>query len=331
MILNQIVRDFITENPDIKSKRGIAIELVRLYPEKFKSVEHARTHVREVTGSHGQRGRNNYSNPEMTKFFYNGFEKWAQENLNNELTPWSDPFVIPNSIKKLNVISDIHSVFLDKDVLNKFLKQTKDKTALLINGDLIDSESLSRHLKGHNFVSYDAELEICHQLLKGFKEEFDHVYFKEGNHDFWLERYLLTNAREIFRARGLQLKELLRCGELGVHHIHNLKYIQYGDLDILHGHEFSTSFGMGKFPSRGYVDRWQTFKKTYNVKLLTAHSHKVDISMSPKSKSGEFGICYVQPAMCKKSPAYNPYGGYENGWASLTNNDGAVEVVIHTA
>ena len=76
----------------------------------------------------------------------------------------------------------------------------------------MDSESLSRHLKGHNLIEYEKELELCHNLLKGFKEEFDHVYFKEGNHDFWLERYLLNNAREIFRLRGLDLKTLLRLG-----------------------------------------------------------------------------------------------------------------------
>jgi len=320
-----IVRDFITKNPEVKSKKEIAKTLVKTHPKLFKDLESARSSVRFVTGSNGETNRRKVNSTEQ-KFFYNGFNTWAQNNLNSEDRPWDEPFVIPSSIKELNIIADLHSVHLDHKVMEKFLKSTKNKEALLLNGDLLDSETLSRHLISHNAVEYDKEVEICRQILKGLKEEFNHVYFKEGNHDFWLERYLLINSRAMlstFKERGVNVQELLQCAGIGVNHIHNLKYIQYGDLDIIHGHEFP-GFGNGKFPSVGVLDKWQSFKKSYKVKILCSHSHKLDKSISRKAKNGDFGEAWVTPAMCKKGSHYAPYAGWDNGWAVVKVNDEGV-------
>lgn len=328
MTKSDLIRQFILEN-NFKDKKEIARQIMKKYPGMYKSLETARLAVRGVTGAKGEAHRKAMTDPNKTKFFYNGFERWAKENLNTEQRPWDTPYQIPY-YKQLNVIADLHSVHLDHKAMSAFLKNTKDKTALLINGDLMDSESLSRHLKGHNLIEYEKELEICHQILKGLKEEFTHVYFHEGNHDFWLERYLLSNAREIFRLRGVGLVDLLRLGELGVHHIHNLSYMTFGDMDILHGHQFP-GFGNGKFPSVGLLDKWQTFKGKYNVKVLCSHSHRNDHSISRKSKDGKFGEAWVTPAMCRKGAQYNPYAGWDNGWTILTNNEGIVDVetIIH--
>ena len=316
----EIVRKFITENPKITKKKEIARLLFEANPETFKDIENARSSVRSVTGSNGVHNRDHITRPDMAKFFYNGFETWAKENLNTEPEPWKEPFVIPSSIKNLSIIADLHSVNLNHNCLTSFLRQTKNKEALIINGDLMDSESLSRHIKGHNLIAYENELELCHQILKGLKQEFNHVYFKEGNHDFWLERYLLTNAREIFRLRGLELKELLRLGELGVHHIHNLQSWQYGDLDGVHAHEFP-GFGMGKFPATGLLDKWQTFKGKYDVKIIGSHCHRYDHAISKKSKDGKHGEAWITPAMCNKMASFNPYAGWDLGWGELSIND----------
>lgn len=326
MTKSDLIRKVITER-GYESKKGLAQYLVKTYPKIFKDLERTRSHIRSITGASGEFSRKAYAKPEMIKFFYNGFDKWAEQNLNTEIAPWNEPFVIPDSIKTLNVIADLHSVHLCEKTMNAFIKNTKDKTAVLVNGDLLDSEALSRHLKGHNVIEYEKELEICHQILKGLKEEFTHVYYKAGNHCFWLERYLLTNAREIFKLLGLELTQLLKLPELGVHYIHNLKYIKYGDLDIIHGHEFP-GFGGGKFPATSLVDRWQTFKHRYDVKVMASHSHRQDHTLSKRSKDGLFGEGWVTPAMCRKSAAYNPYAGWDNGWAELTNNEGKVTVKL---
>ena len=320
------VRSFIKKNKGL-SKKEIARQLYEANPEMFNSIERARDLVRHVSGSKGTKSQIK-KNEEVISYFREGFDKWAKQNLNIEDRPWDEPFIIPDSISVLNVIADLHSVHLDYKVLQQFLKSTKDKTAVLLNGDLMDSESLTRHIKGHNVIEYEKELEICHQILKGLKQEFNHVYFKLGNHDFWLERYLLTNARDVFKLLGLELHLLLRCPEIGVQHINNLKYIKYGDLDIIHGHEFSSSYGAGKFPAAGFVDKWQTFKKRYDIKILASHCHRQDYVVSRRSKDGLYSYGWVTPAMCRKSASYNPYAGWDNGWAVLRNKDGKTSVEL---
>ena len=312
----------------LTSKKGLAAILLERHPDKFLDLEDARSTVRYVTGSNGDKKRNQLSSPTLKKFYYSGFETWVTENLNTELRPWDAPYVIPTGLNTLNIIADLHSVHMDASVMTRFLKQAKDKTALLINGDLLDSESLSRHLKHHNVVDYEKELAICRQILIGLKQEFNHVYFKAGNHDFWLERYLLTNAREIFRLKGLELENLLELNNLNVHYIHNLKYVQFGDLDIIHGHEFNSGFGAGKFPAGGFVDKWQTFKGKYDVKILASHCHRQDVHTSRRSKDGKYGHGWVTPAFCRKSAQYNPYAGWDNGWAVAKKIDGIVEVEL---
>jgi hypothetical protein len=321
-----LVRKHITEFPNVKSKKERARMLAELYPDIFEDGEGARRIVRAVTGSSGEQNRKHTAEK---RFFYNGFEKWAEQNLNTEQRPWDEPFVIPSSIKQLNIIADLHSVHLDHKVLELFLRSTKDKEAVLLNGDLMDSESLSRHLIGHNVVAYETEIEICHKILKGLKEEFNHVYFKAGNHDSWLERYLLTNARHAFRALGTDLTLLLKCPELRVETIHNLSFMQYGDLDICHAHEFP-GFGNGKFPATGLLDKWQTFRHKYNVKILGSHSHRVDHTISKKSKDGKFGEGWITPAMCRKGSSYAPYAGWDNGWAvaKITERGTEVEMTV---
>lgn len=327
MSKNELVRDFLSTTK-LTKKKAIARALFEQYPNTWKDLEDARGCVRYVMGSAGEKKRNEITDSEKSKFFYVQFKEWSEQNLNTENRPWDTPYQFPTGIKTLNIIADLHSVHLDYKVLQKFIKETNDKEALLINGDLLDSESLSRHIKSHNLISYEEELELCHTILKELTKEFTHVYFHQGNHDFWLERYLLINAREIFRLRGIELFELLRCGELGVNTIHNLQYMTFGDLDILHGHQFQ-GFGAGKFPSVGLLDKWQTFKKQYDVKVMCSHSHRNDHSISRKSKDGKFGEAWVTPAMCRKGASYNPYAGWDNGWATASiNNDGKTEVKI---
>jgi hypothetical protein len=321
---SRIIRQFILDNPKLKDDKGRAREILRQNPKMFPDLEAARSLVRSVTGKHGDKGRQEIKDPEKIKFFFE--DKWAKENLNTELQPWDEPFIIPSTIKDMSIIADLHSINLENKCMQSFLKATKKKEALIINGDLMDSESLSRHLKGHNLIAYEDELELCHNILKALKQEFNHVYFKEGNHDFWLERYLLSNAREIFRLRGVELKELLRLGELGVHWIHNLKAWTYGDLNGVHGHEFP-GYGMGKFPATGLLDKWQRFKHRIDVKVIGSHCHKNDMAISKKSVDGKFGYAWITPAMCRKAASYNPYAPNDLGWGQLSiNNDGYTEV-----
>ncbi len=306
---------------DLVEKKGIARVMAERHPKEFPSVETARSVVREVMGQKGVKQRS--QDPQIEKYYGDAFYSWADQ-LNDEVRPWDQPFIIPTATNHLNIIADLHSVHCHKPAMEWFLKRVKNKGAVLINGDMLDSESLSRHIKLQNVVDYDRELEMTHNILKVLKSEFNDVYAKEGNHDFWLERYLLSNARELFRLRGLSVKELLRLGELKVPHIHNLQYIKFHDLDIIHGHELAMGFG-AQFIARAYAKRWQRFKRTMNVKILASHCHREDVEIL-HNQDGTFAYGYVTPAMCRKGAQYNPYGVGDIGYSEAFLTENGVQV-----
>jgi hypothetical protein len=325
-----IVRKYLDDNfvnkgisLDTVEKKGIARVLLKKHPKEFQNLENTRGIIRHVMGQKGESTRGKMKDPQKEKYYGDAFYSWA-EAIDEEERPWDKPFIIPTATKYLTIAADFHSKHCVKNAVEWMLKRTKDKSALLMNGDLLDSESLSRHIKLHNVIDYDKELEMTHNLIKVFKSEFNDVYVKEGNHDFWLERYLLSNARELFRLRGLTVKELLKLGELKVPHIHNLQYIQFHDLDIIHGHEVGMGFG-AQFIARAYAKRWQRFKRRMDVKILTSHCHRQDVEVL-HNQDGTYAYGWVTPAMCRKGAQYNPYAPGDIGYSEAFLTEDGVKV-----
>lgn len=325
MTKSEILRKYLEENYvgkgislDTIEKKSLARVILQKFPKIFRDVEHARHVIRYVMGQQGAFCRKHSEE----KYYGDAFYSWA-EQLDEEERPWDKPFVIPTSTKHMVIGGDFHSKYCVKKAVEWMLKTTKDKSALLMNGDLLDSESLSRHIKLQNVIDYDKELEMTHNLIKVFKSEFNDVYVKEGNHDFWLERYLLSNARELFRLRGLSVKELLRLGELKTPHIHNLQYVQFHDLDILHGHEVGMGFG-AKFIAKAYAGRWQRFKRNMKVKVFTNHCHRADHDVI-RNQDGTTAYGWVGPGMCRKGAQYNPYAPNDIGYSeAFLTEDGVM-------
>lgn len=285
------------------------------------SLDVMRDRVRDVFGLRGESKRNSVKDPEKRIFFDVG--KWHESwtDVGNEI--WRTPFQIPK-FDKLAVFGDVHSQYASKDGLIKFFKSTEKISAVLLNGDLVDSKAMTRHIKLGRVMDYEDELEMSYQLLKGLKEEFDHVYFKEGNHDWWLERFIAMKAPEFGKVRGFTLREMLKLGELGVHHIHNLQPIRYGDLDIIHGHEFPMGASVPNRPSLTYLKRWMRYKKT-SCKLLVSHVHTDDHGII-KEYDGQYGEAWTLPAMCVKGAEYAPFTGASIGHGEVIETDKGMTV-----
>ncbi len=330
MKLSEVVRDYLTKNPEllevVNSKwkygdRTIARILHKEMPDKFKTIEQARDRVREVRGKHGSRNRDNIKDPEKRKFF--DIKEWGENWITTGEEVWRTPFQIP-VFENLNIIADVHSAYASQKALDKFFKLAKDKEALLINGDLLDSKSLTRHIKVGKVIDYADEIDMMQEFLKILKSEFNHVYVKEGNHDFWLERFITQRAPELQRLRGTTFPELLKLTELGIHHIHNLQPIKYGDLDIVHGHEFP-SFG-GNVPNKpalSLLRKWMRYVKR-QCKVLGSHVHVSDFQPE-KAYDGKVSYGWTTPAMCLKGAEYAPFTGWDNGHTEVKNGNNGVE------
>ena len=72
-----------------------------------------------------------------------------------------------------------------------------------------------------------------------------------GNHEDRYERFLRIKAPELLDIQEFRLDILLKFGELGVQLIDEMRIVQFGRLNIMHGHEFGKSVFSPVNPARG--------------------------------------------------------------------------------
>ena len=99
---------------------------------------------------------------------------------------------------KTAVFSDIHLGIHDKAALIAAIQYAKQDRVenIILNGDILDSAQISRHPKHADTPKFLNEIELAKQFLEGLRSEFkdQNIYFKIGNHEDRLERYLMQNA-----------------------------------------------------------------------------------------------------------------------------------------
>ena len=82
------------------------------------------------------------------------------------------------------VLADLHCPYHHGAALQAALKTAQDYSVaqIVIAGDLLDLDVLSKHSKAHNIARLEAELEITGQILL-YLSAFAPVYICQGNHD----------------------------------------------------------------------------------------------------------------------------------------------------
>lgn len=312
---SRLAERIILENPHIKTNRTLARILIERYPDVFdNNVEKARSCIRNLRRANGNKDQKN-----MLPFYP------IQEGDLQPDEAWQKPYRIPNTVKDLGVWSDFHSIYMEKSAVETAVSIFRDRgiKRILINGDLLDHHWLSRHVKKPNVIKLPQELAFIKKFLEELRKHFE-IDYKEGNHDFWLERYYLTRAPELLGVPELQLESLLGLKEFGINRIHNLQYIQYGDLDILHGHE-KPGFFTPEYIAKCVIKWWQQYKAKMEVKVMVSHFHTTD-NFIQKNLDGSFAYGYVVGCMCKLQMDYHPYARRNHGLAICHNDNGIVTV-----
>lgn len=314
-----IAEKFIKENAhffnhELGWKRTCARMLVDKYGDVFEhDIEKARDTVRWITGAN--------SNGRSTKASQISLDSEEKNTSNDEV--WHKPFIIPSGLKEMAVINDIHGHHYDKSAFLAGLSALKGIKTLLINGDLYDFESLTRHLKTKGIKALDYERDFVQaNILDPILKQFDKVYFKEGNHETWYDRYISNKSPELQNTHSLD--DLVGITKNRMHHIHNLQEINYGDLDIIHGHEFPSAF-TPKMVAKGYVERWQAYKGKMQIKLLLAHHHQYDF-YPHRNIDGTWAKVWVAPCLRTLKATYQPFNRWTHGVMHLENNKGNITV-----
>lgn len=226
-------------------------------------------------------------------------------NLPKSFETIRTPFVIPSNYKKLGIIADLHIPYQNNPAvsiaLETLLKEKID--CILINGDLMDFYFQSKFEHDPRKRSTKEELDITREFLDILNKIFPDAgkYFKTGNHEIRLEKYLMHKAPELLGINEFHLEILLKLGEKKIGYIDDKTRVKAGGLTIWHGHEHRINSSIVN-PARSL------FLKS-GITSLMSHLH---IPSQHNWKRGDDHIigCWSTGHLGEMSPDY----AVENGW-----------------
>jgi predicted phosphodiesterase len=226
---------------------------------------------------------------------------------------------LPDHLKKIGILSDIHVPFHSLEALTCAIKYLKDQEidCLYLNGDTFDFYSISRHEKEKDLRDFPREIEMCRNFLQKLRDIFPliPIYFKAGNHENRFQRYLFSQAEEFAGLHELQFDKFFRMDHLKIEWIEDWQGMEMGDLLVAHGHELLAG---GMNPSQ------TTFNKTF-CNTLIGHVHRTT-STTKKDGFKRYIHSYSTGCLTHLSPKYYPFAQHNHGFALVEINHGKSKV-----
>lgn len=227
--------------------------------------------------------------------------------------------ILPNTFKKVGILSDIHVPFHSLDALTCAIKHLRvnEIDCLILNGDVFDIYTLSKHEKLKEYRDIPREIEMNRNFLQKLRDLFPliPIYYKMGNHENRWQRYLNQEAEEFAQLHELQFEQFFRLDKLNIKFVPDWQGIELGDLLILHGHEVMAG---GMNPSQS------TFNKTF-CNTLIGHVHRTTSTIK-KDGFKKFIHSYSTGCLTHLSPKYYPFAQHNHGFALVEIIEGKTKV-----
>ena len=285
MTSTEIVIDYCTEFADVQTLT-LAKKMYKDYPDFFKSVEDCRDKIRYRRGTKGSKLKE-YMKEHLIPYI---------PRLPKSHAETFEPFEVKHS--RILVISDLHFPYQDNKAIELALKygEKNKMDCILINGDLFDFATISRHEKDWRHRSLVDEIETVKEFFDYLQHRFPNVkiVFKEGNHDERFDKWLFHKSPEFFDVSGLTLKDVLKLNEKGIDYVCDRLPVKIGKLLVLHGHELNGSGGVN--PARA------TFLKTI-ANVLISHVHRSSSHTEP-TLQGEVIVTTSIGCLCGMHPMF---------------------------
>jgi predicted phosphodiesterase len=266
----------------------------------FANLEHARTTLRSIEGKAGHRIKDTLVVPNRPLNPY---------NLPDSDETTYEPYTL--AAKRILVLSDIHipyhSIVAVTAALNYAKKEKPD--CVLLNGDTIDFFGLSKFDKDPTKRSFADELNAFQQffpiLQKTFKDA--KIVFKIGNHEERYQHFLWRKAKELAGVDEFELENIVKARANGIEFVGEKRIIKAGDLNIIHGHEFATSFFSPVNVARGLYLRGK-------VSAIQGHNHQSS-EHTETDMNGKITTTWSVGCLCELHPAYMPINKWNHGFA----------------
>lgn len=198
------------------------------------------------------------------------------------------------------IVSDVHVPYHDQAAWQLFLDVAHDlqPQILVLLGDMMDMYGVSAHDKDPNRATpaaFKEELIVMRQFLQEIRETLPNtrIFYKEGNHETRLSRYILKNAPALSNLSVVTLPELLNLKDLSIEWIGNNERLRIGKLWHIHGNEIG---GGGQNPARLKYLRMQT-------NFIFGHLHTRD-KYRPMAYDGQQHGAWANPCLCRLDAEY---------------------------
>lgn len=303
----ELIREYLTKYPDLPS-HSMAKMIYNNHNLLFKNTESARTSIRYCRGQAGTVKRKSLlDKTHMKELTYdsNPLKFPASHEQKTKIFNW------PIEFGRVGILTDIHAPYHSVQALEAAIRYLRDEykaTGILVLGDLLDFNKISRWESEPDVPSTITEIETGRQVLGIIRDVFPEalIVWATGNHDRRYEQYLLNKAPEIYGDADFRLTARLKTDELNIEVINENSIIKLGRLNATHGHKLKGA------------NNAQTLLNKTNVDSVIGHIHK-DTEFTKVSMDGSHVTCYTVACLCELNPAYNPFANqYRQGFATCT-------------
>lgn len=232
------------------------------------------------------------------------------------------PPVKITGVNHLGIVSDIHFPVHNRKALICCFSKLKELNidGLYLNGDIMDCANVTHHER-RRIITYtwEQELQVTKAFFTSLRVLFPEIpiWYKLGNHEAWLPRYLAKHAPAVASTYGLA--QILELQKLNINVLEDSQVAQYGKLWICHGHEIGLKGGTLNIAR-------QVLMKT-NVNIIVGHWHKND-QHERRNLDETVVSAWVTGCLSDLHPDYAPANQMTHGFATakLLDADGTFVV-----
>lgn len=306
--IGKIVIEYLERFPTLPSKT-LAGKIYSENKELFKDIEAARERIRYYRGAKGKISLKKLTNK---KFVHVKIKPiFLPESHTKHVEVWK----LPKANKKVLVLSDIHIPYHDVKAIKVALKHGKEQKVdtIYLNGDILDFFTLSFHEKNpKNRPGTKQELEMAREFFAYLRQEFPKatIYFKPGNHEYRLERYLYLKAPELLDCEEFQLKVLLNLAKYKIIFIEKRTKTYFGHLLVEHG---------DRMKGNGGVNPARTLYMRYKRHVLSGHFHRKSEHVE-KVYDGSLVTAFSTGCLCELEPEYYEVNNHSHGTSIVEMN-----------
>jgi len=273
----------------------------------FTNVETVRSIIRTLTGSCGakrikeadaaliedsERPRNPYNIPKSDETIYEPYHLEGERILG-----------------LFDIHFPYHSISALTGAFNWAKKRNPD--TILFGGDSLDCHQLSRFVRDPKMRHFADELNGFGELVEAIRKAFPKakLVFKEGNHEERYNNFLYTKAKELSGVEEFKLENLIRKRAADIEYIGDKRIIKAGDLNIIHGHEFSGGVFSPVNIARGL------FLKA-KVSAIQGHNHQTS-EHTETNMNEKITTTWSVGCLSELHPAYMPLNKWNHGFAFI--------------